>query len=43
LELLYYQQFQTHPRLESAQEKGFRTRGAEDKGLVSVLVPESIA
>jgi hypothetical protein len=43
LELLYYQQPQTPPPLKSAQEKGLRARGGEDKGLVSVLEPESIA
>jgi len=42
LELSYYQQFQTHPWLESAKEKGFRAMWSEDQGLVSILEPGSI-
>jgi hypothetical protein len=39
----YYQQSQTHPHLEPAKEKTFRTMGAEDKGLMSILLAESSA
>jgi predicted glycosyltransferase len=43
METAYYQQSQLLPRLKTAKEKGFKTRRAEDKGLVSVLETEQIA
>lgn len=39
----YYQQSRTPLHLKAAMEKGFRAKGAENKGLVSILKPESVA